>query len=157
MNSTVKVFGYKNGLGGTSVKRIFVMNETADRLQGFNLEKLTKSEQKALRKALADHKVGNTFATKGKGAPEKNRVEDPNYKNWMRAWRSFKVAEITDLTNAADPATKAQIVDYIASQGLGKSARAIRQSVNAVLRGNGRKSAYGYKITAVEGGYKVSR
>lgn len=154
MNSTVKVFGYTNSKGETSVKSVFVMNQNEDHLQGFDLSKLTKVEQKALKAALANHEVLDRFATRKNGSSEP--LEGLN-KAWMRAWRSYKTSEMAAVVGNAVPATKAQIVDYIASQGLGKSARAIRQNVNAVLRGNGRKSAYGYKITAVEGGYKVSR
>lgn len=154
MNSMVKVFGYTNSKGESSVKSVFVMNQTEDHLQGFDLSKLTKGERKALKAALANHEVLDRFATRKNGSAEP--LEGLN-KVWMRAWRSYKTSEMTAVIGTEVPATKTQIVEYIASQGLGKNARAIRHNVNAVLRGKGRKTAYGYKINAVEGGYRVSR
>ena len=153
MKSTTTVFGYlkaansKTALNGTyEVKRVFVMNETEDHIQGFDLDKLKKSEQKNLVAALQQHNVHAYFATAYNGSPKKIQgVDDAQMQKWIKkAWRSYKKDQVMDPVNDANFAfTKAQIWDLLAAKG--KNKIAVQHRVNAVINNRTHK-AYGYGI-----------
>lgn len=160
---SVKVFGYTKQDSSKEIKRVFVMNITENYLQGFDLDRLSPSEEKDLRRSLATHLVHNYFVTAYNGSPNPiKNVDSAKIKKWIKkAWRTYKIENITEKAFGKDWGyTKKQICDLIAIQKLAtfynvpflyeSRKKTIQRNVNAVILGHSgkhkRTSAYGLKF-----------
>lgn len=140
MKSYVKTFNYQNAKGEIKTHKVFIMTESTDHIQGFDLDKLTPSEVRGLKKNWKNHEIKDDFYTKAN--PSATHVAGSS--KLMRAWRSYKLIGISD-----DILTKADLVAKITEE-TGRNARNVRANINAVLRGKGRKTAYGHKISRLD-------
>lgn len=160
---SVKVFGYTKQDSSKEVKRVFMMNSNETYLQGFDLDRLSPTEEKELRRSLASHVVHDKYVTANNGSPNPiKNVDSEKIKKWIdKAWRTYKWENITDKAIGKEWGyTKKQICDYVAIQKLASfynvpflyesQKKSIQRNINAVILGrNGkhkRKTAYGLKF-----------
>lgn len=144
MKSFVKVFNYssKASEGAVKTHKVFIMSETEDHIQGFDLDKLTPSEIRVLKRTLKNHEIKNTFFSKTNPSTAKTTKSLSDLTR--KAWRSYKKESF-----AYDVLTKQQLVEQLTNETK-RSSTAVRANVNAVLRGKNRKTAYGHKIVKIE-------
>lgn len=140
--SYVKEFVYTSAKGETKSRKLWVMNETDDYVEGLDFAYLSRNEQAAIKRLLKNHKVGGVISKPNSGA-----TPIPGYKaNWNGAWRKFAKKNFTE--NAM---TKKQLLNFFCDSGLGTNRNSVKANVCAVLRGKtGRKTVYGYNIRELE-------
>jgi len=141
MKSTIKEFVYTKANGETAVRKVFVMNETDSHIQGFEINYLSKTAARKLKKLLANHSVHNNLATRAN--PSSTQIAGLN-PDWIHsAWRTFKKSGIKN-----DVMTRKQLISYFVDNGYAKSRKAASNNISSVLLAkNGRKSAYGFKLS----------
>ena len=140
--SYVKEFVYTSNKGETKARKLFVMNETDDYIEGLDFAYLSRNEQSAVKRLLKAHKVGGVISS-----PHSNATPIPGYKaNWSNAWRKFKKSSF-----AENAMTKKQLLNFFCDSGKATNRNSVKANVCAVLRGKpGRKTVYGYNLRQLE-------
>lgn len=140
--SYVKEFVYTSNKGETKARKLFVMNETDDYVEGLDFSYLNRNEQSAVKRLLKTHKVGGVISS-----PHSNATPIPGYKvKWNCARRKFKKDSI-----AANAMTKKQLLNFLCDCGKATNRNSVKANVCAVLRHKpGRKTVYGYSLKQLE-------
>jgi hypothetical protein len=89
MKSYIREFNYVTKAGKKSKRRVFVMRETADAFDGFDLGHLDGSQKRAVRRLFKAHEVSNVITNKPNEDVPKNTEVEALMK---AAWRRFNKA-----------------------------------------------------------------
>lgn len=92
MKSTVKKFTYVNAKGEKKVRNVFVMEETADAIRGYDLDVLGPKLSERVQSVFAEHEVSTVIKTVTRGNANPDR---PN-KEFDAGWRMFKKSNIVE-------------------------------------------------------------
>lgn len=152
MKSNAVEFVYKNEKDETKVRKVLIMNETEDHLQGFEMSYLSRYQQARVRKALANYQVKDTLSTRKN--PSIGRIKGLNDKYFRVAFRTFKKENIS-----TEYFTKKELVDYVVSNRLARNKHAAQSNLQEVLSGKKHRKTF-YKMVVMptnDGYFKVAR
>ena len=91
MKSAIREFNYSKKDGSVSTRKVFVLNETADYIQGFDTKYLTGEQLAEIQTRFQDREILDRFATAGNGATHDDETFN---KDWLKAFRNFKKSNI---------------------------------------------------------------
>lgn len=162
MRSTVKVFGYKDLKQNVTVRRVFVMHQNDEYIQGFDMDVLTNSERNWILQNLKDHEVKSVYTNGYSDTRRLQNIDEDKIKHLIaKSWKTFKTGSSAEpyLTNNLQfLLTKDQLVDFISTTVPAKKS-SIRRNINAAISGRSGKSkrytAYGYKIAKIVTGFGI--
>lgn len=150
MKSYVKDFAYISEKHELKNRKIIVMNETEDKIEGFDLNYLKKKDREAAIKLLCGkHNVHDWISSRP--SLKTHNIEGLNPK-WFKAWRLFKKDNIQDDIVSIDA-----LANMFIEKGFTKTSniKYVKRNIYKALQNKDVASAYGIRIFNVEENYKL--
>ena len=141
MKSYTKEFVYTDRLGKKKTQKVFVMNETADIIEGIQFKALPRKQRKQVAIDLANHEVRPYATVKGMN---KGRTTEGMNTDYYHAWRKFKKERIS-----AEENTVNGLAQIIVDAGLTASIASAKNGIYRAIK-TGRKT-FGYSVERIEG------
>lgn len=150
MKSYLKDFAYISDKAELKNRNVIVMNETEDKLEGFDLNYLKKKDREAAIKLLCGkHNVHEWISSRP--SLKTHNIEGLNPK-WFKAWRLFKKDNIQE-----DIFSINALADKFIEKGLTKTQnrKSVKRNIYRALQNVDVASVYGIRVFNVEENYKL--
>ena len=148
MKSYIREFYYsKNDNDIGRWRKVIIMNDTTDKIEGFDLTYLSKDEQKAAIKLLCGtHNVHNRISGRPSHATPIQGLDT----NWFKGWRLFSKDKIEDFYNFNSFAK--QLIN--SGKTRSKIVENVKRNLYKAFESSDTPTCYGITFTNVEKGFK---
>lgn len=141
MKTYIRDFAYVSAKNELKHRKLIVMNETEDKLEGFDVTYLSRNEAKKATELLCGrHNVHNRISQR----PSLNthRIEGLNEK-WFKAWRLFNKSNIANGFYSIDELAKTLIENH---KTRSSNINSVKTNLYKALKGKRTAKAYGIVI-----------